>query len=135
MAELVRQRQTIGSETDRLRLNHGAKTRLHKGSGYPAIRVLTFSSISKRPRLISVAYGCETCPEVAYSCSTGALQKSFVGGLPVSRIPGPIRFAGSILKDRAHIWAFFNSPDEAHRVLLPFVNEGLELGQKALRTT
>jgi hypothetical protein len=38
------------------------------------------------------------------------------------------------LQDRAHIWAFFNRPDEACRVLLPFVNEGLELGQKALRT-
>ena len=34
------------------------------------------------------------------------------------RITGPIRFVGSILKDRAHIRAFFNRPDEAHRVLL-----------------
>ena len=49
----------------------------------------------------------------------------------MSRITGPIRFAGSILKDRAHICAFFN---EAHRVLLHFVKEGLELGQKALHT-
>ena len=46
----------------------------------------------------------------------------------MSRITGPIRFGGSILNDRAHIFAFFSSPDEAHRVLLPFVKEGLELG-------
>lgn len=46
----------------------------------------------------------------------------------------PIRIAGSALKDRAHICAFFNSPDEAYRVLLPFVKEGLELGEKALHT-
>jgi len=52
----------------------------------------------------------------------------------MSGTTGPIRLAVSIRKDRAHIWAFFNSPDEAHRVLLPFVNEGLELGQKALHT-
>jgi len=52
----------------------------------------------------------------------------------MNRITAPIRFAGSTLKDRAHICAFFNSPDEAHRVLLPFVKEGLELGEKALHT-
>jgi DcmR-like sensory protein len=46
----------------------------------------------------------------------------------------PIRFAGSTLRDRAHICAFFSSPDEAYRVLLPFVKEGLELGEKALHT-
>ena len=52
----------------------------------------------------------------------------------MSRITGPIRFGGSILNVRAHIFAFFSSPDEAHRVLLPFVKEGLELGQKELHT-
>jgi len=40
-------------------------------------------------------------------------------------ISAPIRFAGSTLRDRAHICAFFNSPGEAYRVLLPFVKEGL----------
>ena len=48
----------------------------------------------------------------------------------MSRIIGPIRFVGSILKDRAHIHASFNRPDEAYRVLLPFVREGVESGQK-----
>lgn len=52
----------------------------------------------------------------------------------MSRTTGPIRLAGSTLKDRAHICAFFNSADEARRVLLPFVQEGLELAEKALHT-
>lgn len=52
----------------------------------------------------------------------------------MSRIAGLIRFAGSILKDRAHICAFFNSPNEARRVLLPFVKGGLELSQSVLHT-
>ena len=46
----------------------------------------------------------------------------------------PIRFAGSTLRDRAHVCAFFNSPEELYSVLLPFVKEGLELGEKALHT-
>lgn len=46
----------------------------------------------------------------------------------------PIRLAGSTLGCRAHICAFFNSSDEAYRVLLPFVREGLERGEKAVHT-
>ena len=52
----------------------------------------------------------------------------------MNKITPPLRFAGSPLSGRAHICAFFNSPDEAYRVLLPFVKEGLELGEKALHT-
>lgn len=43
----------------------------------------------------------------------------------------PIRFAGSVLDARRHVCAFFHSPDEQYRVLLPFIKEGFELGQKA----
>ncbi len=43
----------------------------------------------------------------------------------------PIRFAGSALTTRRHVCAFFHSPDEEYRVLLPFVQEGFERGQKA----
>lgn len=43
----------------------------------------------------------------------------------------PIRFAGSTLGKYRHICAFFNSPDEEYRVLLPFVKEGIERGEKA----
>jgi hypothetical protein len=45
-----------------------------------------------------------------------------------------MRLAGSNLGDRAHICGFFNSREEAYRVLLPFVQEGLEFGQKAVHT-
>ena len=50
------------------------------------------------------------------------------------RIGEPIPFAGSSLKDRAHICAFFNSTEEAHRVLLPFISEGFNVGEKAMHT-
>lgn len=43
----------------------------------------------------------------------------------------PIRVAGSPLGSYRHICAFFNSPDEEYRVLLPFIKEGFERGEKA----
>ena len=52
----------------------------------------------------------------------------------MSGTTGPIRLAVSIRKDRADMGAFFNRPDETHRVLLSFVKEGLELRQKELHT-
>jgi MEDS: MEthanogen/methylotroph, DcmR Sensory domain len=42
-----------------------------------------------------------------------------------------IRFAGSTLGTKRHICAFFSSPEEEYRVLLPFIKEGLERGEKA----
>src|SRR5437899_11263266 len=42
----------------------------------------------------------------------------------------PIRFAGSLLGAQRHICAFFHSPDEEYRVLLPFIKEGFERGEK-----
>ncbi len=36
----------------------------------------------------------------------------------------PIRLADSNLSERAHICAFFKSPEDADRMLLPFVKEG-----------
>jgi hypothetical protein len=44
----------------------------------------------------------------------------------------PITFAGSPLGDVRHVCAFFNSEDEEYRVLLPFIKEGLERGDKAV---
>lgn len=44
----------------------------------------------------------------------------------------PIRLAGSVLDYRAHVCAFFGDPDEQFRVLLPFVKEGMELGDKSV---
>lgn len=46
----------------------------------------------------------------------------------------PIRLAGSTLGHRAHICAFFNSAQEAYQVLLPYIKEGLERGEKAVHT-
>ena len=43
----------------------------------------------------------------------------------------PIRFAGSQLDDMRHVCAFFNSADEQYRVLLPFIKEGFECGDRA----
>ncbi|MFN2578168.1 MAG: MEDS domain-containing protein [Pyrinomonadaceae bacterium] len=43
----------------------------------------------------------------------------------------PIRFAGSTLGAYRHICAFFHSADEEYRVLLPFIKEGFERGDKA----
>lgn len=43
----------------------------------------------------------------------------------------PIRFAGSVLGAKRHVCAFFHSRDEEYRVLLPFIKDGLERGQKA----
>jgi hypothetical protein len=43
----------------------------------------------------------------------------------------PIRFAGAPLGAKRHICAFFQSPEEEYEVLLPFIKEGFERGEKA----
>jgi hypothetical protein len=43
----------------------------------------------------------------------------------------PIQFAGSALKAKRHICAFFRSQEEEYRILLPFIKEGIERGEKA----
>ena len=44
----------------------------------------------------------------------------------------PIPFAGSQLGEARHVCAFFNSDDEEYRVLLPFMKDGFDCGQKAI---
>jgi hypothetical protein len=44
----------------------------------------------------------------------------------------PIPFAGSELGEARHVCAFFNSDDEEYRVLLPFIKDGFECGDKAV---
>jgi hypothetical protein len=44
----------------------------------------------------------------------------------------PISLAGSQLGDVRHVCAFFNSDDEEYRVLLPFIKDGFERGDKAI---
>ena len=44
----------------------------------------------------------------------------------------PIPFAGSQLGEVRHVCAFFHSEDEEYRVLLPFIKDGFECGDKAV---
>jgi hypothetical protein len=50
----------------------------------------------------------------------------------VKSILAPISLAGSQLGETRHVCAFFNSDDEEYRVLLPFIKDGLECGDKAV---
>ncbi len=51
-----------------------------------------------------------------------------------TEINRPVHLCGSVLDHRAHVCAFFNNADEEYQVLLPFLKEGLELGQKNVHT-
>ena len=44
--------------------------------------------------------------------------------------PGQVRLAGSVLGRYWHICAFFGSKEEEYRVLIPFIKEGLDQGDR-----
>jgi hypothetical protein len=46
-----------------------------------------------------------------------------------------IRFAGSKLSQHRHVCAFFNTPEEEYRTMLPFMFEGLTHGDRVFHTT
>src|SRR3984957_3296738 len=46
--------------------------------------------------------------------------------------PAPISLAGSRLGEIRQVCAFFNNDEEEYRVLLPFIKDGLESGDKAV---
>ena len=50
----------------------------------------------------------------------------------MEKAAAPIRFAGSELSAARHVCAFFNSDDEGYRVLLPFIRDGFDSGDKAI---
>jgi hypothetical protein len=50
----------------------------------------------------------------------------------MKKATAPIHFAGSRLDETRHVCAFFNSDEEAYRVLLPFIRDGFECGHKAV---
>ena len=50
----------------------------------------------------------------------------------MKRVAAPISLAGSQLGETRHVCAFFNSEDEEYRVLLPFIRDGFECGDKAV---
>jgi hypothetical protein len=58
-------------------------------------------------------------------------QGASVGGGAPNESDQPIPFAGSVLRAQRHVCAFFNSADEEYRVMLPFIKEGFERGEKA----
>jgi hypothetical protein len=43
----------------------------------------------------------------------------------------PIRLAGSVLRRSRHVCAFFHSKEEEYRVLMPFIKDGFEKGDRA----
>src|SRR5215472_565427 len=45
--------------------------------------------------------------------------------------PKQVRLAGSVLDRSRHICAFFHSKEEEYRVLLPFIKEGFDQGDRA----
>jgi hypothetical protein len=47
----------------------------------------------------------------------------------------PVRFAGAVLARSRHVCAFFNSREEEYRVLLHFIKEGIDRGEKAFHIT
>src|ERR1700691_2480344 len=50
----------------------------------------------------------------------------------LKKTAAPISLAGSQLGEVRHVCAFFNNDDEEYRVLLPFIKEGIERGDKAV---
>src|ERR1700724_1546526 len=48
------------------------------------------------------------------------------------KISATISLAGSQLGQTRHVCAFFNSDEEEYRVLLPFIKDGFERGDKAV---
>jgi MEDS: MEthanogen/methylotroph, DcmR Sensory domain len=53
-------------------------------------------------------------------------------GSKMTRTAPPISLAGSQLGAIRHACAFFSNDDEEYRVLLPFIKEGLERGDRAI---
>jgi hypothetical protein len=45
----------------------------------------------------------------------------------------PVRLAGRTLAQKRHVCAFFNSREEQNKVIIPFLKEGLDRGEKILR--
>jgi hypothetical protein len=45
----------------------------------------------------------------------------------------PVRLAGRTLNHKRHVCAFFNSREEQNKVIIPFLKEGIDRGEKILR--
>ena len=51
---------------------------------------------------------------------------------PRAATGSPVHLAGLSLGDYRHVCAFFNSEDEEYRALLPFIEEGMQHGDRAV---
>jgi hypothetical protein len=51
--------------------------------------------------------------------------------VPMTSVGEPVRLAGSVLSRSRHVCAFFHSKDEEYRVLMPFIKEGFDNGDRA----
>lgn len=49
----------------------------------------------------------------------------------MSESPTPVHLAGSVLSRTCHVCAFFQSKDEEYRVLMPFIKDGFDQGDRA----
>lgn len=58
------------------------------------------------------------------------MNTTAIGGAPHPK-GAPIHFAGSQFGDQRHVCAFFHNSEERERVLLPFVKEGFDCGDRA----
>jgi hypothetical protein len=70
---------------------------------------------------VHLAFTGEKCPQDPY-------EKEHT----MNKITPAIPFAGSKLDENRHVCAFFNSEEEEYRVLLPFMQDGLNCGHKAI---
>src|ERR1700716_4143426 len=62
------------------------------------------------------------------TAGTGAASRSVAMNAPV---PKQVRLAGAVIDRKRHVCAFFNSKEEEYRVLMPFIKEGFEQGDRA----
>ena len=47
-------------------------------------------------------------------------------------VPKQVRLAGTVIGRKRHVCAFFNRKEEKYRVLMPFIKEGFDQGDRAL---
>jgi hypothetical protein len=47
-------------------------------------------------------------------------------------VPKQVRLAGAVIDRKRHVCAFFNSKEEEYRVLMPFIKDGFDQGDRAL---
>jgi hypothetical protein len=63
-------------------------------------------------------------------CATHTLPPGPYG---LNQVEVPIEIAGATLHRHRHICAFFRDPEEEYRVMLPFIKDGLERGDRAFQ--